>query len=190
MGKIRMGQTQVLETIPTVLVGVNVDGKPNFMTVAGTGIANGEPPMLAVPIRPHHYTHKGITQNLTFSVNIPSVDLVKETDYCGIASGYKVNKAEVCKFNVFYGMLGSAPLIEQCPVNLECKVLHILGLGSHSLVIGRVEEAHVSENCLTGGKPDIDKIRPFVYTIETGYPYQALGQVIGKAFSIGRELKR
>ena len=190
MRKILMGQTQVLETIPMILVGVNVDGQANFMAVAGTGIANGEPPMLAVPIRPHHYTYKGITRNLTFSVNIPSIDLVKETDYCGIASGFKVNKTEVCKFSVFYGKLGSAPLIEQCPVNLECKVLHILGLESHSLIIGRVEEAHVSENCLTDGQPDIDKIRPFVYTIETGHPYQALGQVIGQAFSIGRELKR
>ncbi|MFC1911590.1 flavin reductase family protein [Chloroflexota bacterium] len=189
MRKILMGQTQVLETIPTILVGVNVNGKPNFMTVAGTGIANGEPPMLAVPIRPNHYTHKGITQNFAFSVNIPSADLVKETDYCGIVSGYKVNKAKACKFNVFYGKLGNVPLIEQCPVNLECIVLHILRLDSHSLVVGRVEEAHVSEICLTNGQPDIDKIKPFVYTIETGHPYQALGQVIGKAFHTGQELK-
>ncbi len=189
MEKILLGQTQVLETIPTMLVGVNVSGKPNFMAVAGAGIANGEPPMLGVPIRPKHYTYKGIRQNMTFSVNIPSVDLVKETDYCGIISGARVNKAGVCKFGVFYGKLGSAPLIEQCPINLECRVVHILGLDSHSLVIGRVEEAHVSEGCLTDGEPDIHKIRPFIYTIETGYPYQAYGQVIGKAFSTGKELK-
>ncbi|OGO57705.1 MAG: NADPH-flavin oxidoreductase [Chloroflexi bacterium RBG_19FT_COMBO_47_15] len=189
MGKILMGPQTLLYPMPALLVGANVDDKPNFMAVGWGGIVNGEPPMISVALRHQRYTLKGIKQNMTFSVNVPSTDLVKETDYCGIISGAKVNKAEVCRFKVFYGKLDNAPLIEQCPVNLECKVVHILDLGSHSLVIGRVEETHVSDSCLTDGKPDVNKIKPLIYTPDPASQYQALGEVVAKAFSIGKELK-
>jgi len=115
--------------------------------------------------------------------------MVKETDYCGIISGTKANKAKVCQFKVFYGKLDTAPLIEQCPINLECEVAHILDLGSHSFVIGRIEETHVSDSCLTDGKPDVNKIKPFIYTTAPASQYQSFGEVIAKAFSIGKELK-
>ena len=189
MGKILMGPQTLIYPMPSLLVGANIDDKPNFMTVAWGGIANGEPPMISVAIRHNRYTHQGISQNLTFSVNVPSTDLVRETDYCGIKSGAKVNKVKDCQFNVFYGKLNNAPLIEQCPINHECKVMYILNLGSHSLIIGRIEETHISESCLTDGKPDVNKIRPFVFTREPDSQYQAFGEVVAKAFSIGQELK-
>ena len=188
MKKVAMGPRTLIYPMPATLVGANVNGKSNFMAVAWCGIANSEPPMISVALRHNRYTLKGIRDKLTFSVNIPSRDLVEETDYCGITSGSKVNKTEVCHFKVFYGKLSDAPLIEQCPINLECKVVHILDLGSHVLVIGRIEETYVSENCLTEGKPDVNKIEPFAY-ITTIQQYQALGEVVAEAFSIGKELK-
>ncbi|MCJ7743968.1 MAG: flavin reductase family protein [Dehalococcoidales bacterium] len=190
MSKTLMGPQTLIYPMPALLIGANVDGKPNFMTVAWGGVANGEPPMISIAIRHQRYTQKGIRQNLTFSVNIPSTDLVRETDYCGSVSGSKVDKAEVCQFKVFYGKLGSAPLIEQCPVNLECKVVHILDLGSHSLIVGRVEETHISDNCLTDGKPDVNKIRPLIYARDPARQYLDFGKVVAKAYSIGQELKR
>jgi len=187
--KVRLDPQTLIYPMPALLIGANVDDKPNFMTVAWCGIANGEPPMISVAIRQQRYTHKGIKQNLTFSVNLPPIDLVKEVDYCGLASGSKVNKVEACSFSVFYGRLNNAPLIEECPVNLECRVVHTLNLGSHSLFVGRIEETYVSESCLTNGKPDVNKIRPFIYTRTPALHYQAFGEVIAKAFSIGKELK-
>jgi len=189
MGKIVMGPQTLVYPMPALLVGANIDDKPNFMTVAWGCVANSEPPMISVAIRHTRHTFKGIRQNGTFSVNIPSTDMVIEVDYCGITSGSKVNKVEACQFEVFYGKLGNAPLIEQCPVNLECKVIHILDLGSHALVIGRIEETHVSESCLTDGEPDVSKIRPITYIDSPITRYQALGEVLAKAFSVGKELK-
>ena len=189
MGKIMMGPTTLVYPMPVFLVGANVDGKPNLMAVAWGGIANGQPPMISIAIQHHRYTYRGIRQNLTFSVNVPSVDLIRETDYCGITSGAEINKVEVCQFKVFYGKLDNAPLIEQCPINLECKVVHILDLGSHALIVGRIEETHVSESCLTDGEPDVNKIKPFIFTAQPASRYWAFGEVVGKAFSIGRELK-
>lgn len=189
MDKILMGPQTLIYPMPVLLVGSNVDDKPNFMAVAWGGIANSEPPMISVAIRHTRHTLKGIRQNEAFSVNIPSANMVREADYCGITSGAKVDKVEVCQFEVFYGKLGNAPLIEQCPVNLECKVIHILGLGSHALVVGRIEETHVSQSCLTNGKPDVNKIKPITYIDSPVARYQALGEVLAKAFSVGRELK-
>jgi len=80
---------------------------------------NSNPPMVSVAIRPGRYTLKGIKPGI--SVNIPSADIVKEADYCGMVSGAEVDKVAACKFGIFYGQLQNAPLIEQCPVNLACK---------------------------------------------------------------------
>ena len=86
MHKITTGPEIFIYPLPIVLVGANVDDKPNFLAVGACGIANAEPPMISVAIRHNRYTDKGIRQNMTFSVNIPSRDMVKETDYCGIVN--------------------------------------------------------------------------------------------------------
>jgi len=188
MGKVALGPQTLIYPMPAMLVGANVNGTPNFMAVAWGGIACSDPPMISVAIRHARHTLKGIKQNQVFSVNIPSVEQVKETDYCGMVSGSKADKVRACRFEVFYGKLANAPLIMQCPVNLECKVVQVLNLGSHSLVIGRVEETYVSEDCLREGRPDVDKIKPLTYVTSPAARYQGLGEVVGKAWSVGRGL--
>jgi flavin reductase (DIM6/NTAB) family NADH-FMN oxidoreductase RutF len=175
---------------PTVLVGTTYDGKANFAPFAWCGITGGEPPTVSVGIRHQRHTLKGIYQNRTFSVNVPSVALLKETDYCGMVSGNQTDKAKACGFKVFYGMLNTAPLIEQCPVNLECEVLHILNLGVHALVVGKIVQTHVSEDCLTDDQPDILKIKPFVYSRGPAARYNAVGEVLGQAYDVGKTLKK
>ncbi|MDP2731387.1 MAG: flavin reductase family protein [Dehalococcoidales bacterium] len=190
MAKVTVQEKRLVYPMPAFLIGANVDGKPNFMTVAWGGIAGSTPPVVSVALNHIRHTLRGVRQNMTFSVNVPSVDQVRETDYCGIVSGAKADKVEVCKFKVFYGKLETAPLIEQCPVNLECQVLHILDVGSHALVIGRIEETYVSEECLTDGKPDVDKIKPFAWVTSPARRYQTLGEVVAKSHSIGLELSK
>ena len=187
MKKTKMGPHPMLWPHPTVLVGADVDGKADFAAVAWTGVAAGTPPAVAIALQHHRYSLKGIRQNLTFSVNIPSRELVRETDYCGIISGAKTDKVRDCKFKVFYGKTAGAPLIEQCPINIECEVLHILNMGSHALVIGKVVETHVSEDCLTDGQPDMNKVRPFVFVPGK---YYAIGEAFADAFSVGKEIKK
>jgi len=189
MAKIAMGPETLIYPMPAFLVGANVDGKPNFMTAAWSGIVNSEPPMVSVSIRPPRHTFKGVQQTSSFSINVPSVDQATETDYCGIVSGSRADKVAVCEFDVFYGKLGSAPLIEQCPVNLECSVVHTLELGTHVLFVGKIEETYVSEDCLTDGKADVEKIRPLVYVGGADRQYRALGDIVAKGWSAGLELR-
>ena len=140
-------------------------------------MVNSQPPMVSASLQHHRYTLVGIKENNTFSVNVPSVDMVKETDYCGIVSGAKSDKVADCNFNVFYGKLKTVPMIDQCSVNLECKVVQILNLGSHELVIGQVEESYVSESYLTDGAPDVNKMKPMLWVM--GSEYREFGKRIG-----------
>jgi flavin reductase (DIM6/NTAB) family NADH-FMN oxidoreductase RutF len=133
---------------------------------------------------------KGIRQNGVFSVNIPGQDMAREADYCGLISGERDDKAETCGFDIFYGKLEKTPMISQCPVNLECKVVQTIDFGSHVLVLGSIEETHITESCLTDGKPDVSKISPILYSSGVTREYYAYGDLIGNAFSIGNELKK
>ncbi len=189
MNKVTFGPTTFVFPEPVFLVGVNVENKPNFMTVAWGGMACGAPPMLSLAIRHQRHTMKGIGLGGNFSVNLPSQELVKEADFCGLVSGANVDKVAACNFDVFYGKLGNAPLIGQCPINLECKVEHIIDLGSHSLVIGSIIETHVNENCITDGNPDMDKVKPILYSRGTKPLYYGYGQAIADAFIVGQEIK-
>lgn len=189
MRKVELKPDRLMYPRPIYLAGVKVNGKVNFMAVGGGGVANGEPPMLSMNIRHHQYTLKGVFETKSFSINIPRVDLIKETDYCGIVSGAKVDKVAVCRFKIFYGKLPDAPFIEQCPVNLGLRVVHLLNLGSHTLVIGEVVETLVSEGCLTDGKPDARKIKAMIYT-QNPEEYYAFGEYLGKPHGIGLELKK
>jgi flavin reductase (DIM6/NTAB) family NADH-FMN oxidoreductase RutF len=189
MAKIAIGARTILYPLPAVLVGANVDGKPNFSTYAWCGIVNSRPPMLSVSLRHRRYTLKGIKQNGTFSVNIPSVDLVKETDYCGIVSGRNTDKVADCKFTIFYGKLANAPLINECSINLECHALHTLNLGTHNMVVGQIEEVYATDSCLTDGEPDITKIKPFLFVPEPTDQYWNFGEPLGDAFKMGKQLR-
>ncbi|OGO31927.1 MAG: hypothetical protein A2Z29_05925 [Chloroflexi bacterium RBG_16_56_11] len=175
---------------PTVLVGTVIDGKPNFATFAGCGIAGDKPPTISIAVHRQRYTLKGIRQNKEFSVVIPSVNLIKEADYCGLVSGVRSDKVRDCGFTVFYGTLKSAPLIEQCPVNLECTLLKRFDVGVHDLVIGKIVQTYVSEECLTDGKPDIMKIKPIVFSMGSVPRYNAVGEYLGQGYHIGKELKK
>jgi flavin reductase (DIM6/NTAB) family NADH-FMN oxidoreductase RutF len=179
------GPMPILGACPIVIVGAHIDGKPDFATLAWTGVAASVPPHISIALQHHRYSLKGIRQNMTFSVNIPSIDQVKETDYCGLVSGANVDKVKDCHFKVFYGELKSAPFIEQCPINHACEVVQILNLGSHELIIGKIIETHVSTECLTDGRPDARKINPLMYV---GRSYCSVGQDLGGAFEVGKSV--
>jgi len=184
MKKSRLGPEALLFPTPSVLVGAMVDGRANFMTAAWCGIASSKPPAISVAIRAERHTLKGILGHREFSINVPSATMVEQVDFCGIYSGRKVDKSTV--FDLFVGDLKHAPLVASCPVNLECRLRHTLDLGAHTLVIGEIIQTHVNESCLTDGQADAAKVDPLVYSPGTGN-YHQLGEVVGKAFSIGKK---
>lgn len=185
MNKISIGPRPYMAAMPTVLVGATVGGEPNFMTASWAGVACMEPPMVSVAINKARHTEKGIAENKVFSLNIPAARNAVESDFCGIVSGKNEDKAS--NFDVFYGKLASAPMIETFPVNIECELYHTADLGSHNLHIGKVVDVHADESCLTNGAPDTMKVDPIVYSNKN---YYRVGETLGKAYSIGKGMRR
>lgn len=173
--------------MPVVLVGTQVNGKDNFMTVGWCARANANPPMVVCGIGNHHYTPKGISETKTFSVNLPSSDLLVKTDYCGLVSGEKTDKSKV--FDVFYGTLKTAPMIRECPVSLECRLVRIVPLPTNSLHIGEIVGAYADGRVIKDKKPDFPEIDPLFLTMPDNR-YWTLGRYAGDAWSAGKKLKQ
>jgi flavin reductase (DIM6/NTAB) family NADH-FMN oxidoreductase RutF len=186
--KVELSAQDLTPVRPIFIVGADVNGKPNFMNVGGGGSVSFNPPMVALPIQPHRYTLKGILENRTLSVNIPLVTLVKEADYTGIMSGAQTDKAKDCGFEVFYGKLKTAPMINQCPLNMECSLMHILSSSSHVIVIGRIEASYVSGEYVKEGKLNLGDMNPLLWIPNKG-DYVGVGNSVGKCRVIGKEIK-
>lgn len=189
MKKTKIDLMPLLFPHSVVLVGADVDGQPDFATVAWATVACGTPPFIAIALNKTRHSLKGVKQNMAFSVNIPARAMVKETDYCGLVTGARTDKGRDCNFTVSYGEVAGAPYIEQCPVNIGCNAEHIVKLGSHYLIAGAVKEILVAEDCMTEGKPDAAKIDPLVVMTTPALTYHAVGESMGAAFRIGKEIK-
>ncbi|MHA2180266.1 MAG: flavin reductase family protein [Promethearchaeota archaeon] len=180
----------------TVLVGANVNGKANFNAIGWVAGHAFNPPLISITSNQGHYNNVGIKENKTFSVNTPSVDMVEITDYCGIRSGREEDKSEI--FEVFYGELQTAPMIKEASLNLECKVIHHVNTGEitktnerNDIFIGEVVQAYAEEKYLTDGRPDVEKIKPFVLSSSRNRArYYNIGEELGVAWSIGNNFKK
>ncbi|MGE5415838.1 MAG: flavin reductase family protein [Acidobacteriota bacterium] len=163
--KIEKKAATILYPVPTVLVScVDEAGKPNMITLAWVGTVCSEPPMLSISVRPSRYSHKLITMTGDFVVNIPSIDQLKQTDYCGVVSGADVDKFAATGFTAIPATKVKAPLIKECPVNIECVVRQTLNLGAHDMFIGEIVATHYNEEVLDAkGRLDVNKVKPFVY---------------------------
>jgi len=170
--------------MPTVLVGADIDGKPNFMTAAFVGIVNYKPSMVACGLNPSHRTCEGIESNRAFSLCVPSADMVEVVDWCGLTSGKKVDKSEV--FKVFRGEVAGAPMIEDFPLCAECRLMQATPYGVDTLYVAEIVSVHARADCLDNGRPNWLKISPLLFTFPEP-SYWKLGDYVAKAWHAGRE---
>ncbi|MEM2897110.1 MAG: flavin reductase family protein [Candidatus Bathyarchaeia archaeon] len=152
---------------PVVLVTcVNSEGKPNtnIITLAWVGVVCSDPPMLSLSIRPQRYSYELIEDSREFVVNIPSENILKEVDFCGMVSGREVDKFFETKLTPEPAEKVKPPLIRECPVNIECVVKKKIPLGVHHLFLGEVVRVHVDRDILDEKERiDFTKVTPFVY---------------------------
>ena len=182
--KVKLGAKNCLYPMPTTLVGANVNGKPNYITIAHVGIMDHG--SISLSMNKAHYTNAGIKENGTFSVNIPSVDMVKETDYCGLVSGKRTDKSQL--FEHFYGELKTAPMIRECPINMECRLIQTVDFPRHDVFVGEIVETYCDEQYLTDGIVDLTQVQPILFAMNDR-GYWKLGERFARAWSIGKELK-
>jgi flavin reductase (DIM6/NTAB) family NADH-FMN oxidoreductase RutF len=156
------------------------------MTAAFAGIVNFKPPIVACSLNPTHYTCDGISENSTFSLNLPSPEMVEATDWCGIKSGKKTDKSQI--FETFTGELETAPMIEACRLTAECRVLKTVPFDVDTVFFGEVVSAYIDDTAIVDDAPDWEKINPLLFTFpDKGY--WQLGSRIADAWSVGKDFK-
>lgn len=178
MAKITKDISGALFPTPVVLVTtVDRTGKPNIITIAWVGIVSSVPFTLSIAVRPSRYSHALLGDVPELVVNVPTKEIVASSDYCGTVSGRTIDKFAGDGLTAIPADKVTAPLIKECPVNLECRVINTLALGAHDVFISQVIKVHVDEELIDeSGKVDYGRMAPFVYL---GMDYWTLAEKIG-----------
>ncbi len=170
------------DLIPTPVVLVTVQGKegpPNVITLAWVGVVNSDPPMVGIGIRANRHSYGLLMESREFCVNVPHSGIVRAVDVCGVVSGKESNKFALTGLTPEAAALVKPPLIRECPINLECRLVHALDLGSHTMFIGEVLAVHRDESILDDkGKVSMEKFEAVAYCPGV-HDYRALGEKVG-----------
>jgi flavin reductase (DIM6/NTAB) family NADH-FMN oxidoreductase RutF len=180
MPKIELSGREALYPVPVVLVSCRdaANGRDNIIAIAWCGVASSKPPILSISLRPSRFSHPIIEKTGDFVVNIPTTDMVREVDFCGLHSGSEVDKFKSCNLHPVKSSKISSPLIQECPVNIECVVREKHRLGSHDMFLGEVVAVHVDGDLLDkDGRLSYEKADPIVYNQGE---YWGIGRMLGK----------
>ncbi len=185
-----IGAKTIVYPTPVFIIGTyDKNGKPNAMNAAWGGISCSAPPCVSISLREATYTHGNIVDKKSFTVNIPSENYIKEADYFGIASGKNEDKFAATELTPVKSELVDAPYIKEFPIVLECKLVNTTELGLHTHFTGEIMDVKVNEDLLDNGNPNIEQIKPFLYDPSSS-TYYGIGKYLGKAFSIGKDIKK
>ncbi|GFI17917.1 MAG: flavin reductase family protein [Lachnospiraceae bacterium] len=178
MGKQSWKPGNMLYPVPAVLVtAAGLDGKPNVFTVAWTGTVCSDPAMVSISVRPERYSHHMIEETGEFVINLTTRELAFATDYCGVKSGKDTDKIKDMHLTLLPGEKVKVPLIKESPVNIECRVVQTLRLGTHDMYLAKVEAVHAEEAYMDeGGRFMLDKADPIAYSHGS---YFTLGEKLG-----------
>ncbi|WP_406658084.1 flavin reductase family protein [Methanolobus sp. ZRKC2] len=189
--KISIGAKPLAFPTPAWVIGTyDMFGNPNAATIAWGGISCSDPPCISISLRKATQSYTNIMEKEAFTVNIPSEEYVKHTDYFGMESGENADKFEVAGLTPVKSELVYAPYVEEFPIALECKLIHSFEIGLHTQFIGEIVDIKANESILSeSGTPDIEKVKAIVFAPETRN-YHGVGKILGKAFSIGGEIKK
>lgn len=185
--KIVWKPSTLLYPLPVVMVscqyGVSL---PNIITIAWTGTICSAPPMVSISVRPERYSHELIARAQEFVVNVPSVAQAWATDYCGVVSGRSVDKFAKTGLTPGPSTTVSAPIITECPLNIECRVQKTMELGTHTIFMADVVGVQATADLMTAdNRLALEKAGLITYA--HGH-YYALGRSLGHfGFSVKKK---
>lgn len=174
----------MLYPLPAVMVSVcDKEGNTNIITVGWVGTICTNPPMVSISVRPERYSYHMLKETGEFVINLTTKDLVFATDFCGVRSGRDVDKFKACNLTPAKAIHVKAPLIEESPVNIECRVTEVKELGCHHMFLAEVLAVHADDKYMDDkNKFCLEKAEPIVYSHGA---YLETGKVLGTfGFSI------
>lgn len=189
MSKIFWDGGALLAPVPPALVSCGTLENPNVLTIAWTGIINTKPPMTYISVRPSRYSYNIIKESGEFAINLTTSAMCKIADFCGVRTGSKVNKFEKCGITAVSAVKINAPIIEECPVSIECIVREIKPLGTHDMFISEIVGVDIEEKYIDSkGKLNLQQCGLAAYAHGE---YFALGRKLGDfGFSVRKKKKQ
>ena len=168
----------MLYPLPVVMVSCrDKAGNDNIITVAWTGTICSDPAMLSISVRPERHSYKMIEETGEFVINLTTEELAFATDYCGVKSGRDMDKWAAAKLTREKADIVSAPMIKECPVNIECKVTEKKELGTHVMFLAEVVAVHADDKYMDEkNKFRLEDAKPLVYSHGT---YYSMGKELG-----------
>ncbi len=148
MTKLKLTPNTTLYPVPVVFITCGTGSDANIFTLNRIASCNAEPPMVSISVRPSRASHDLIDQSGEFVVNIPWSEMEIVGDFVGTTSSRKINKWQETGLTTQPATVVAPPLLDACPVNLECQVRHTLRLSSHSLFVAEVVVLHAHPNVL------------------------------------------
>ncbi len=179
----------ITSPLPPVLVSCGTLESPNVLTIAWTGILCTQPPVTYISVRPERYSYELIKQSGEFVINLPTAELVRAIDYCGVKSGRNTDKLKETGLKVEKASEVSAPVIVQSPVNVECRVREIIPLGTHDMFISDIVKVDAARELLDDkGRLALENAGLLAYSHGD---YFALGRKLGSfGFTVKKNKKR
>lgn len=180
----------VLYPLPAVLVSCGATPEEyNMLTVSWTGTVCSEPPMCYISVRPERHSHAIISRTGEFVINLTTRRLARATDWCGVRSGGDCDKFKEMGLTAGKGLQVAAPIIEEAPMNIECRVRQVIPLGTHDMFLADVVAVQVDDTYIdpATGRFCMEKADPIVYSHGE---YFALGEALGHfGWSVRRKKK-
>lgn len=179
MSKINFKPGTMVYPVPTVMVSCGTsEDECNIITIAWTGTVCSDPPMTYISVRKERHSYGLIMKSKEFVINLATEQLAFAADFCGVKSGKDIDKFKAMNLTPIPSEIVGSPMIKECPVNIECKVVQVIELGSHDMFIAEVAAVHADESLLDGsGKLDLEKSKLICYSH---------GQYYGLSKSLGR----
>lgn len=170
----------MINPLPALLVSCgSTEEEYNILTVAWAGTVCTDPPMCYISVRPERHSHSIIKRNMEFVLNLTTKDMAFATDWCGVRSGRDYNKFKEMKLTPGKAKIVSAPIIEESPLCIECRVKEIISLGSHDMFIADVVNVKADDKYMNPdtGKFELAESNLLVFAHGN---YFELGPKIGK----------
>lgn len=185
--KINLGNTPVVTPLPVLIVATyDEQGIPNAMNVAWGGQCGYH--HVALNLSLNHKTTENLKHKKAFTLSIANVETLVLSDYFGLVSGRKENKIKKAGVHVIRSEFVDAPIIDEYPLTLECKVIEMQEILGEMHVVGEVVNVQADESVLNAqGKVDLGKLRPISFD-SISCSYRVLGETIGRAFKDGAQL--
>lgn len=176
--------TPLVYPAPAILVSCGFQNVQNIITISWTGTINSVPPMCSISIRPERFSHSIIKDSGEFVINLTTKEQAFAADWCGIKSGRDFDKFKEMNFTPGKSIKLQAPIISECPINIECKVQNIVSLGSHDMFIAEIVAVQVDESILDSNTQIINWNKLDLLSYFGGHYYE-IGKQLGKSgFSI------